>query len=323
MPALTNHMNQPRSLAILARVPSVALFLQRVQSSHPAFALTPANAAIIATICAQLDGLPLALELAAAQALDSSPEQVLASLERHRLTTLAGNVADLPDRLTSVRASLAWSYDLLNPKFQQIFRRLAVFAGGAELEAVEAIVTMSLPVAAGCASQEQASQDGNAGASTDFPASPEQALIALARQSLVRLDRSSLPPAHTLLSIPTGAGAELARLEGGSASKTPHEVAHEPHDDARAGGRLRISLLETVRAYAWERLREAGLSSAATTWRHNLAAQRMPAEERDQERLLARLRTSLGATAFEAAWQTGAAWSLDQAAEVAGSIASH
>jgi predicted ATPase/DNA-binding CsgD family transcriptional regulator len=117
---------------------SVALFVQRARSVKPDFGLNAGNATAIAMICARLDGLPLAIELAAARSKVLSPPALLARLD-HRLLVLGGGPRDLPTRLQTMRGAIAWSYDLLSEAEQALFRRLAIFGGGCVLEAAEVI----------------------------------------------------------------------------------------------------------------------------------------------------------------------------------------
>jgi predicted ATPase/class 3 adenylate cyclase len=121
----------------LQAVDSVALFLQRARSVRPGFALTPDNAEVVAEICARLDGLPLALELAAARVRLFGPEELLARLSR-RLSFLRGG-RDLTERQRTLRGAIDWSHELLPEPEQVVFRRLSVFAGGCSLRAVEAV----------------------------------------------------------------------------------------------------------------------------------------------------------------------------------------
>ena len=122
----------------LLQVPAVALFVERAQEARPDFTLTTENAAAIAEICQRLDGLPLALELAAARSAMLSPAALLNRLEQ-RQPLLSRGARDLPERQQTLRNTIAWSYELLEAGEQQLFRRLAVFAGGFTLEAVQSI----------------------------------------------------------------------------------------------------------------------------------------------------------------------------------------
>jgi predicted ATPase len=116
----------------------VELFCQRARAIDPAFELTAANAGTVARICRRLDGLPLAIELAAARIKLFSPRALLERLDPG-LQLLAGGAHDLPGRQRTLRDAIAWSYDLLDAYERSLFGRLSVFAGGCTLEAVEAI----------------------------------------------------------------------------------------------------------------------------------------------------------------------------------------
>jgi predicted ATPase len=126
----------------LSQYAAVELFLNRAQAVKPDFQIIPANARAIGEICSSLDGLPLALELAAARIKLLSPQALLARLE-HRLSVLTGGAQDVPVRQQTLRNTIEWSYNLLNAQEQQLFRRLCVFVGGGTLEAIEAICAPS------------------------------------------------------------------------------------------------------------------------------------------------------------------------------------
>jgi predicted ATPase len=125
-------------LEYLVQNPAVALLVESAQEARPDFALTSENAEAISEICRRLDGLPLALELAAARLSLLTPIALLQRLEQ-RLPLLTRGARDLPERQQTLRNTIAWSYDLLERGEQQLFRRLAVFVGGFTLEAVQAI----------------------------------------------------------------------------------------------------------------------------------------------------------------------------------------
>jgi predicted ATPase/class 3 adenylate cyclase len=118
--------------------PAVALFVARAQAVKADFSLTPENASDVAAICRRLDGLPLALELAAARINLLSPSSLLARLEKG-LKVLSAGRRDASDRQRTLRGAIAWSYELLSEDEQSLFRRLAVFAGGWSLEAAESV----------------------------------------------------------------------------------------------------------------------------------------------------------------------------------------
>jgi predicted ATPase/class 3 adenylate cyclase/Tfp pilus assembly protein PilF len=143
----TDYPVPPLSLPDLKRLPplerltqyeAVALFIERAVAVKPAFTVTNENAPAVAEICYRLDGLPLAIELAAAHARVLPPQRMLSELS-HRLRFLMGGARDLPARQKTLRGAIDWSHELLTGDEQKLFRRLAVFVGGSTLEAIEAV----------------------------------------------------------------------------------------------------------------------------------------------------------------------------------------
>ena len=126
------------SVEDLSQYPAVALFVQRAVAAKPDFELNHDNALAITEICGRLDGLPLAIELAAARIKVLSPASMRTRLTR-RLHLLTGGARDMPERHQTLRAAMDWSYDLLSPAEQKLFRRLSVFVGGCNLEGAEAV----------------------------------------------------------------------------------------------------------------------------------------------------------------------------------------
>src|SRR5499427_7226345 len=135
---------------LLAESAAVALFVQRAQAAMSTFEMNAANARAIAELCVQLDGLPLAIELAAARIKLLSPQALLARLGR-RLELLTSPAQDAPTRQQTLRNTLAWSYQLLEAAEQRLFRRLSVFVGGCTVAAVEAVCQASGGTPAGMA----------------------------------------------------------------------------------------------------------------------------------------------------------------------------
>jgi predicted ATPase len=127
-------------LVVLSQYEAVALFIQRAQAAKPEFQVTNANAPTIASICVRLDGLPLAIELAAARSKLLPPQALLARLGQ-RLQLLTGGARDAPARQQTLRNTIAWSYQLLDTQEQQLFQRVSVFVGGCTLEAIEVLCT--------------------------------------------------------------------------------------------------------------------------------------------------------------------------------------
>ncbi len=129
----------PTEIDTLTQSASVTLFIQRAQVAKPDFRINTTNVRTIAEICVRLDGLPLAIELAAARIRSLASQALLAKLEEHLLDVVISRDQDVNDRQRTLRRTIAWSYDLLDVTEQQLFRRLAVFTGSWSLEAVEAI----------------------------------------------------------------------------------------------------------------------------------------------------------------------------------------
>ena len=125
-------------LARLSQNEAVALFVDRARAARPAFGLTLESAQAVAEICVRLDGLPLAIELAASRIRILGPTEILARLQDH-LSVLASGSANVPIRQRTLRAAIDWSHQLLEPAEQMLFARLAIFAGGCTLEAAEAV----------------------------------------------------------------------------------------------------------------------------------------------------------------------------------------
>jgi predicted ATPase/transcriptional regulator with XRE-family HTH domain len=127
---------------MLGSFPAVALFIDRARAVKPDFALTHENAAAVVEICHRLDGLPLAIELAAARCKVLTPQAMLRRLD-HRLRLLTDGARDAPERQRTLRAAIAWSHDLLSAEEQVLFRRLGVFVGGCTLTAAERVCDAS------------------------------------------------------------------------------------------------------------------------------------------------------------------------------------
>jgi predicted ATPase len=129
---------EPGSPDELGAIPAIQLFAWYARQKLPTFAVTERNAADVAAICRRLDGVPLALELAAARVRLLSPAELLALLDR-QIPLLVGGSRDLPERQQTMKATIDWSYRLLEPTERALFRRLSVFAGGWTLGAAEAV----------------------------------------------------------------------------------------------------------------------------------------------------------------------------------------
>jgi predicted ATPase/class 3 adenylate cyclase len=145
VPAEHEHAVAPLDLPLgdgfdaVRRSGAVQLFVQTAHRVRSSFTLTPANAAEVAAVCRRLDGLPLALELAAARTKVLSPRALLSRLDR--ALDIAASTSQVPPRQRTLRETIAWSYDLLSPRLQDFFRVMGVFAGGADLDAIAAVAS--------------------------------------------------------------------------------------------------------------------------------------------------------------------------------------
>lgn len=209
---------RPVSVESLIEAPAARLFVARARSD---LALTDANAPAIAELCRRLDGLPLAIELAATRGVGLSPKALLALLEP-RLPLLADGPRSQPDRLQTMRNAIAWSYDILVPEEQALFRRLAVFAGGFTLEAAGAVTADDPRL-----DRTTRATDPLTGVTADEPSALPEAATRGVRDGIVSLVNQSL----------------LQEFAGGF--------------NEGAGG-PRFGMLETIREYGLERLTEAG-----------------------------------------------------------------
>ncbi len=133
-PLKASSTQEPISIDELSEYAAASLFIQRAQDINPNFQVTAANATAIAEICKQFDGLPLAIELAAAR-IKLLPPPVMLSRLKHRFDLLTVGSRDLPERQRTLRSTIDWSYNLLNNHEKKLFRRLAVFSGGWTLDA--------------------------------------------------------------------------------------------------------------------------------------------------------------------------------------------
>jgi len=286
----------------VGQVAAVRLFVARARAIKPDFALTRENAPVVAALCRRLDGLPLALELAAGRIRVLPPAALLARLEQ-RLGVLTGGTRDRPARQQTMRAAIAWSYDLLEGREQALFRRLAVFAGGFSLEAVEAVLDVE-------ALGETAS------APEDGPTAPDEALdgvsalgmldgvSALVEQSLLRQgDTPEGQPRFWMLeTIHEYAGEKLVECGETAALRRCHaayflalveEVAPALTGAGQAAGMARLGEehdnLRAALRWALERDEvEMGLRIAGAVWRFWYNRAELTEGRSWLERLLAR-----------------------------------
>lgn len=214
---------RPLSVAELGESAAVRLFSARAHATDPAFALSPDNTPVVAEICRRLDGLPLAIELAAAHAKVLPPDALLTRLER-RLPMLIGGARDAPARQQTMRDTIAWSHDLLPPDERALFRRMAVFTGGLTIEAAEAVGGSAFGLGGGLVAENA----GGGGAEAGETSLSEHGATPVFLELIGSLVERSL----------------LGRKDDGT-------------------GELRFRMLETIREFAWEQLAASGEAEEA------------------------------------------------------------
>ncbi|MGH7552199.1 MAG: ATP-binding protein, partial [Longimicrobiales bacterium] len=250
-PLRTPDLDTTKTAETLRAYPAVELFAERAAAVKPGFGLDDESAVAVAEICQRLDGLPLAIELAAARVKIFSPRALLARLDR-RLELLSSGPRDLPARHRTLRQAIAWSYDLLDLAEQAVFRRLAVFAGGCSLDAAETVCAAAgapaLPALEGVTAlvdksllRQEAGDDEE----------PRFAMLETVREfALERLAESredtSTRAAHADLLIAL-AEAAAPELSGPSQAFWVSRLQRE-HDDFRSAFDWTIRAGETTRA---------------------------------------------------------------------------
>jgi non-specific serine/threonine protein kinase len=216
---------------------AVALFLHRARAVHHTFVPDASELQTIAEICRQLDGLPLAIELAAARSKALPPGALLARLER-RLPLLTGGSRDRPDRQRTMRATIAWSDDLLAPEEQALFRRLAVFVGGFSLEAATAITA-------------------------DLPIEIVEGITALYEASLLALMQGSTEaPRYTMLETIREFALERLVANGEDREARQRHAAWYRRQAEAAGPALEGAAPEQARWFAWLRTERDNVRAA-------------------------------------------------------------
>lgn len=272
------------TIDILRQNAAIALFVERTCAVRPSFALTETSAEPVATICRRLDGVPLAIELAAARMRTFSLEALLAQMT-DRLQLLQGGARDLPARQQTLAATIAWSYDLLSDEDRRLFRQSAVFAGGWTVDAAAAIG--ALP--------------------------PDQALLRMERlvdQSLARLLERAGEPRFTMLETVREYGLERL-AESGAA-----EITRRRHAD------YFVAFAESVAAPLYDHVDPEPALLQLDAEQDNLRAALVWATEHGEDALLVRLVVALKAYWYDRVlFEEGRAW-VDRAVVVAGSLGS-
>ncbi|HMA33222.1 MAG TPA: tetratricopeptide repeat protein [Chloroflexia bacterium] len=257
-------------LDALAQIPAIALFLQSALDAQPEFELTTENAPAIAAICHRLEGLPLAIELAAARIKILAPATLLARLES-RLQILTGGARDLPARQQTLRNAIAWSYDLLDPAEQTLLRRLGVFVGGATLPAANAVGGRQYAVG----SDDAVGGGRQYAVGSDEPVGSRQSAVGSDDVGAGGGDPGS-ESTQSKIQNPKSKIAQDFILDGLTAL-----VDKSLLQQTAVGGEPRFTMLEMIREYALERLAERGevaaVRDAHLAYFRGLAHQAQPA----------------------------------------------
>lgn len=236
----------PATGDIMPQGDAVRFFVARAQAALPNFALTDDNAGTLTEICHHLDGLPLAIELAAARVPLLPPKVLLARLER-RLPLLTGGPRDAPERLQTMRNAIAWSYDFLSESEQALFRRLAIFIGGCTLEAAEYVGGDGLAALGGDGLMALGGKGGEGGQRAE------------SSQPLPLTLLSPLPPLSAASPPERSDSPSVSVMEGIFSLVTSSLLQRADS----SSGEPRFGMLETIREFALEQLALAGEDAAA------------------------------------------------------------
>ena len=213
----------PSQLAEIERAEAVRLFVTRAQAVDPGFHLTGANAPVVADICGRLDGLPLAIELAAARANVLTPTDLLARLGR-RLPLLTDGPADQPERLRTLRGAIRWSYELLSAEEQRVFEQLAVCADGFSVQAAEHIAgTCPREVEE---NQYRSASDDEHQVRSNEPPSSLALLTSLVDKNLLRRNERSGGARFAMLETIREFGLERLHERGGATDARDSHAAY-------------------------------------------------------------------------------------------------
>ncbi len=269
--------DDPLPAALLARVEAVRLFAARAAVVQPGFAVTERNATPVAAVCRRLDGLPLAIELAAAQVRALSVEQLATRLD-DRFRLLIGGPRTALARHQTLRAAVDWSFDLLTPQEQTLFARLSVFAGGFALEAAEAVGAGDSSGAFGAGASPGAS--GRALAAPGVLEAPDvlEVLTRLVDKSLVTatpVDEVEGAARYRLLETLRQYGRERLRAAGDAGAAHDRHAAHFLARTEALGGRVeRAAMRLSAEEFGWFAREHDNLRAALGWLRDRGAAER-------------------------------------------------